>query len=491
MGTTGRRILVIDDEEDVRGYVADVLRGISFSVVEADSLAEARAALALEKFDVVVSDIHLGDGDGLELLPHIAAIAPATRVIVCSGSATIDHAIRALKDGAWDFLAKPMNKDALGSAVKRAVEARRLEEENAILVYRLAEKVTALQDAALENARITVNLQRSQSMLVEQSVALEQTVWERTSELRSSNQELATANLRLEETRDQMVRAEKMASVGTIAAGVAHEINNPIGFINSNLQTLRGYIADLKPLIEDYRRIAPPDPAIDARVRKMDLDFVLSDLEILVRESEDGVKRVVKIVKDLKTFSHSDRSAPEEANLNECIESAVNLSRNETKYVADVTTELGELPKVRSWPGQITQVLVNLIVNAAHAVQGGDGSDRRGRIAVRSRAVEGGVVLEIADDGCGIPREIASRIFDPFFTTKEPGRGTGLGLSLSYEIVERHHGEIAFDSEIGKGTTFRIHLPLAGPDAVVAPHLSRAMDSRKRESVNSDAFTRV
>ena len=454
MPSLSRKVLVLEDEDDVRGYEAAVLRTAGYLVEEAGTIAEAKTALSRQRFDVLISDIGLPDGDGLEMLSHIAAVAPSTRVVICSASTTWDNAVRALHAGAYDFLPKPVNKDAMCSAVKRAVEARRLEEENAILVCRL----------------------------VEQSSLLEQKVDERTAELRASNVSLAQANRTLEETRDQMVRAEKMASIGCIAAGVAHEINNPIGFINSNLQTLRGYVGELKPLIEDYRRIAPPDPAVEARAKKMDLDFVLGDLETLVRESEDGVKRVVKIVKDLKTFSHSDSSAPESANLNSCIESAVNLSRNETKYCSDVALELGEVSGVRCWPGQITQVLVNLIVNAAHAIKGDGETKKHGAITVRSRTDGLFAIIEVADDGCGIPPEIASRIFDPFFTTKEPGRGTGLGLSLSYEIVERHRGEIRFHSEVGHGTTFEVRVPIAGPDAAV---VSNPALSQNREVMNS------
>jgi two-component system NtrC family sensor kinase len=163
----------------------------------------------------------------------------------------------------------------------------------------------------------------------------------------------------------------------------------------------------------------------------------------------------------------------------------VNLSRNETKYCADVTMELATLPMARCWPGQITQVLVNLIVNAAHAIKGDGEGDRHGAITVRSRIDGGFAILEVADDGCGIPQEIASRVFDPFFTTKEPGRGTGLGLSLSYEIVERHRGEIHFESTVGRGTTFQVRVPIAGPGAEVAIHPARPRSSQNRELLNS------
>ena len=422
------RILVVDDSEDVRGLVTAVLQADGHQIDEVASIAEAEAWLDANAPDAIVADIDLPDGDGMSLIPSASAKHPATRVVVITGDVTYESAVRALHTGAYDFIPKPISREDLRRAVGRAVESRVLESENRELVARLAS---------------------SHAML-------ERRVTERTAELRLANERLAQANRRLEETRDQMVRAEKMASIGCIAAGVAHEINNPIGFINSNLQTLKGYVADLKPLVEQLRaRCAPNDPLQDS-MRRVDLDFVMQDIETLVRESEDGVRRVVKIVKDLKTYSRSDDGKAEETNLQECIEAALSLSRNETKYVADIVTELQQLPKVKCWPVQITQVLVNLIVNAAQAIEG------HGTIWVRSRTEGEIVAIEVADSGCGIQPENLRRIFDPFFTTKDPGKGTGLGLSLSWEIVERHGGEIHVASEPGRGTTFTVRLPVRG-----------------------------
>ena len=442
------RILVVDDSEDVRRFVRAVLESDGHDVIEAELVQEARDVLLRESPDAVVVDIDLPDGDGISLIPFVGASRPVTRVVVVTGHTSYDQALRALHAGAYDFIPKPVAKDDLSSAVRRAVEARALEAQNEELMKCLA--------------GANAELERTQATLLEYNCSLERRVFERTAELRGANERLAAANRRLEETRDQMVRAEKMASIGCIAAGVAHEINNPIGFINSNLQTLKGYLGDIRPLVDELRTRCAPDDPIQERIAKVDLDYVLGDIHTLVHESEDGVRRVVKIVKDLKTYSRSDNGAPEEADLQSCIESALSLSRNETKYVADIVTDLAPLPRVRCFPVQVTQVLVNLVVNAAHAIEG------HGTITVRTRQEGDSVLLQVADTGCGISPENVKRIFDPFFTTKDPGKGTGLGLSLSYEIVERHNGEITVDSAPGQGSTFTVRLPIQGADAVAA-----------------------
>ena len=188
------------------------------------------------------------------------------------------------------------------------------------------------------------------------------------------------------------------------------------------------------------------------------LAFLLDDLPTLIRESLEGTERVRKIVADLKVFSHPTEKQMVHADLNECLKSTLNIVHNELKYKARVITDFGSVPEVRCRPGEINQVFMNLLVNACHAIE------RQGEIRVSTRTEEGAVVVSIADTGCGIPEEIRGRIFDPFFTTKPVGKGTGLGLTLSYDIVRKHGGTLTFESEVGKGTTFRIRLPVAGEE---------------------------
>lgn len=275
---------------------------------------------------------------------------------------------------------------------------------------------------------------------------------------------------KLEEAHNQLLQAEKLASIGQLAAGVAHEINNPIGFVNSNLATLRGYIDSFLDLLAVYEQAEPALAqneqalnAIAATKKKIELDYLKEDVISLLSESAEGIKRVRQIVKDLKDFSHVGESDWQWADLHKGIDSTLNIVSNEIKYKADVVLEYGSLPQVECLPSQLNQVFMNLLVNAAHAM-----GEKRGTITVRTMAVADTVRLEFSDTGSGISPENLKRIFDPFFTTKAVGDGTGLGLSLTYSIVGKHHGKIEVDSEIGKGTTFRLLLPIAQPQQSAA-----------------------
>ncbi len=262
--------------------------------------------------------------------------------------------------------------------------------------------------------------------------------------------ELASKVHELQETQSQLLQSEKMAAIGQLAAGVAHEINNPIGFVNSNLGTLKNYTGQLVDLAERSRK----GEASEADFVAADFDYLKTDIDDLLRESRDGLERVKKIVADLKDFSHVDESEWQEADLNAGIESTLNVVWNELKYKAEVVRESGDLPKVPCVAAQINQVVMNLLVNAAHAIE------QRGTITVRTGCDATQAWIEVSDTGRGIAPAAMQRIFEPFYTTKPVGKGTGLGLSLSYDIVKKHGGRIDFSSEVGVGTTFRPSLPL-------------------------------
>ena len=279
--------------------------------------------------------------------------------------------------------------------------------------------------------------------------------------------ELTALNEQLSMAQAQLLQSEKLASIGQLAAGVAHEINNPISFVFSNFGTLQTYVASLLRVLARYEAaeplIADADVArgiADLR-EQVDLAFLQEDILALMAESRDGIERVRKIVQDLKDFSRVDAHQQWQwADLHQGIDSTLNIVNNEVKYKADVVKEYGTIPEVECLPSQINQVIMNIVVNGAQAIEG-----RRGRITIRTGASGGNVWIEIADNGCGIPQAIQSRIFDPFFTTKPIGTGTGLGLSLSYGIIQKHRGRIDMQSEEGVGTTFRIELPIRQPDA--------------------------
>lgn len=308
---------------------------------------------------------------------------------------------------------------------------------------------------------------RRTAELARANAALEQDVQRRETseaELRRRNTELQQVNQRLQQAQEQLLQSERMASIGQLAAGVAHEINNPIGFVQSNLSTLERYLHDLGAVITALdaatAQLPAEHPAALAVARAKqdnDFDFVQEDLPLLLQQSREGIDRVRKIVADLKDFSRVDTGQEwEAADLRRGIESTLNIVNNEIKYRADVRMEIGELPAVECLPSQINQVFLNLLVNAAHAIPDG----RRGTITLRGGQDGGHVWIEVEDDGAGIDAAHLSRIFDPFFTTKAVGKGTGLGLSLSYGIVQRHSGRIEVDSVPGRGSTFRVILPI-------------------------------
>jgi len=268
----------------------------------------------------------------------------------------------------------------------------------------------------------------------------------------------------------QLFQSEKMASIGQLAAGVAHEINNPVGFVNSNLHTLGGYQHEIKELIVRYqevladikthfngdndRSILQKISAIEGFETDMDLDFILEDCPQLIGESQEGTDRIKKIVIDLKDFAHPGGQDLQMVNINKCIESTLNIVWNELKYNAEVIKDLGQIPDIEGYPQQLNQVFMNLLVNAAQALQ------EKGEIKIQTRQVDGNVEIIISDTGCGIPDEDLKKIFDPFFTTKPVGKGTGLGLNVSYNIIKKHNGTIAAASEVGQGTAFTIALPV-------------------------------
>lgn len=277
-------------------------------------------------------------------------------------------------------------------------------------------------------------------------------------EVRSS--ELENAYSELKATQAQILQREKMASIGQLAAGVAHEINNPMGFITSNLGTLDKYIHKFTDYIDAQTQALASfeSEEVTARLKdirkKLKLDYVLEDIGKLIEESQEGADRVKKIVQNLKTFSRVDQAEYKPADINECIESTLNIVWNELKYKTTVEKEYGELPLIKCYPQQLNQVFMNLLVNGAQAIE------KQGTIRIKTWTGDGSVNILISDTGSGIPEDKLSKIFDPFFTTKPVGQGTGLGLSIAYDIIKKHKGEISVESEVGKGTIFNIKIPV-------------------------------
>ncbi len=287
---------------------------------------------------------------------------------------------------------------------------------------------------------------------------LENMVRQRTNELESSHEALKEAYLELQNTQEQLVQTEKMASLGQLVAGIAHEIKNPLNFIYGNTGFLLEYTRKLQALLEAYDSL----PSLSTEDRKgigklkekLNYGFIREDLPTLIDNFTEGASRINNIVSDLRTFSRMDSDTISEIDVHASIEISLNLLRNQYKDRVEIHREYGDLPKIQGYSGKLSQVFMNLLTNAFHAIDG------KGDVWIRTRADGDAVQVEVQDNGKGIPRENLKRIFEPFFTTKAVGQGTGLGLSISYGIIEQHHGRIFVANAASGGTIFTVRLPI-------------------------------
>ncbi len=410
-----------------------------YSAFQGQEALEAvhRAKQDAHPFAVAFVDVRMPPGwDGVETSARLWEVDPELQVVICT----------AYSDYAWSDMLKQLGHT-----------------DRLLILKKPFDNVEVSQLAVALTAKWMLARQASRRM-----EELEECVRERTRELQQQKEELANALARLQEAHAQLVQSDKMASIGQLAAGVAHEINNPIGFISNNLNSLARYIADLTRILQAEDELlatcltGPPEvQAVAAKLRNLraaaDIAYLLSDGNALIKESIEGTQRVRQIVADLRDFSHIDTPDVNEEDINRLLDKTINVCWNELKYKAEVVREYGDLPPVRCYGGKLAQVFLNLLVNAAQAIE------EHGTITVRTGRDRDQVWVEVADTGCGIPPENLRRIFEPFFTTKEVGKGTGMGLHLAYKIVEAHRGRILVESELGRGSTFRVELPISGP----------------------------
>jgi signal transduction histidine kinase len=402
-------ILIVDDEQMVLEVQQRNLEEHGYRCFTAKNAAAALRILANQPIDLVLVDIRLPGRSGLELLKELKADYPDLAIIMATGTDDYQVALQCLALGADDYLIKPFNALRVLISVRNA----------------LGKQALSLANQAYQQE-------------------LEKTLFEKTEKIKAS--------------QTLLIQQEKLAAIGQLAAGVAHEINNPLGFITSNLSTLRKYAERLTEYLACVDEIIPALPKalqekLKANNRRFKLDALLEDLPELVADSLEGTDRIKKIVQGLKCFSRTDSETPAPVDINECLESAITIVWNEIKYNAKLERELGDLPPVHGYMQQLAQVFMNLLVNASHAITG------QGVIRINSRLAGERVEISITDNGCGIPEANLVKIFDPFFTTKEPGKGTGLGMSIVREIIDKHGGTIAVTSGIGHGTEFVISLP--------------------------------
>ena len=317
-----------------------------------------------------------------------------------------------------------------------------------------------------------VTVERNQTEHIE---ALNFELNQQSGKLEEQNRALAAALRELKKTQAHIIQSEKLASIGQLAAGVAHEINNPTGFVSSNLETLEQYQTAIAQMIDAYRSLIDfvrdadmPAPlrteitqhiqGIDELEQRLDLAYIQEDLVDLLGECREGMERIKKTVLDLKDFAHPGQEQRTATDINACIESTLNIVNNELKYKANIHKTYADLPEIICYPRQLNQVFMNILVNAGQAI------DKDGEIRIQTDCCNGEVLITFADNGCGIAPEHLGKIFDPFYTTKAVGQGTGLGMHLAYNIIKKHAGTIEVDSRPGKGTIFTIHLPLVTED---------------------------
>jgi two-component system NtrC family sensor kinase len=457
---SNRRILLIDDTPSIH---VDFRKSLTPALVQTLELDQMEAALfgaavkaapalfelnsayggqegldklkeALQQnrpYALAFVDMRMPEGwDGAKTIEHLWREDPRLQVVVCT----------AYSDYSWDELLERLQAHDRLLILKKPFDNIEVQQ----MANTLLTKWTMTERAYVQMSHLEYLVDRRTTQFKQASEALQREIDER------------------KQLESQLVQSEKLASLGQLAAGVAHEINNPIGFISSNLGTLDGYFKQLQEMLDAYR-VAEEEMGSSELVNRLcalreriELEFLRDDIPLLIKESKDGISRVGQIVKDLKNFSRVDANQQWQwANLQQGIESTLNIVANELKYKADVVKDYQDLPEIECLPSQINQVIMNLIVNATQAI-----GPERGTLTLRTGIAGETVWIEVADTGAGIAPDSLQKIFDPFFTTKPVGQGTGLGLSLSYGIVKKHRGDISVVSEVGVGSTFRIELPV-------------------------------
>jgi two-component system NtrC family sensor kinase len=416
------RILLIEDnpgDAELLEVMLARVTGAQFAVECANRLAAGIERLTRGGIDVVLLDLSLPDSQGLETFRTVKAQAPNVPVVVLSGTTDEAIAVKAVQESAQDYLVKgEVTSQLLARGLRYALERKQAE---------LAQQRAA---AAEHDARV----------------------------------ELQKAHEELKRTQSQLVQSAKLASLGQLVAGVAHEINNPLAFVGNNMAVLERDLQALRELIGLYQKadelIARHEPElhgeIQASAEMIDLPYTLDNLGGLVRRSRDGLKRIQQIVQDLRGFARSSEAGDLQkgVDMNDSIASTLNILRGQANdQKVNLILEPGPVPPVHCYPAKINQVILNLVANALDACPPG------GTVTVRTCAAPEGLAIHITDTGTGIDPAIRDKIFDPFFTTKPLGRGTGLGLAISHGIVKDHGGRIDVESMPGKGSCFTIHLP--------------------------------
>lgn len=407
---TNNKILVVDDASLIRKFLTRQLSAAGYEVSAAGDGIEGYETAKSVAPALIISDLMMPGGDGMQFLQKVRADEGMKDIsfILLTSQESLQTKIDLLTVGADDYLSKSTDAGELLARVKT-------------------------------NMRVS-NLNR---------------------EVREKNRELEESYDKLKKAQAHMLQHEKMASVGQLAAGVAHEINNPTGFVLSNLTTLQKFVGRtvrfLQMQSDTIKRLSGDAWAdMEAEKKSVKLDYIIDDMDSLIAESIDGANRVKDIVLNLTGFAHVSTGRRTMSNINTELDSAIKMALHtlEYKYNAEIIKEFGDIPETMANHGELNQVYMNIMINAACALEGG------GMVTVRTWHENSDIFVSVADTGCGIPDNIKDKLFDPFFTTKDIGKGTGLGLSVSYDIVARHNGEITVESAVGGGAVFTVRIPV-------------------------------
>jgi two-component system NtrC family sensor kinase len=418
-------ILIAEDNYVSRLLVKKTVKKIGHTVMEAENGLQAWQLFSEHSPELIISDWQMPEMDGLELCRRIRASSKKTYtyIILLTAKDQTTDLVEVFEAGADDYMSKPFKPEELKSRIKTG------------------ERIVALES----------QYNRIQEELIQKNKTLDHAL-----------KDLKTSQARI-------LQSEKLASIGQLAAGVAHEINNPIGFISSNLDALSDYLKNIESLLGQYKKLSNAlktgkqehlNQAVTKQIqtiadyeKEIEIDYIMEDIPDLLNDCKDGTGRVGRIVGDLKNFAHPGNDKQMLVDINKGLESTLNVVYNEIKYKADVIKEFGDIPLVEGYPQKINQVFMNILINAAQAIE------KKGEIRIQTKKENHNAVVIISDTGCGIKKEDIPRIFDPFFTTKEIGKGTGLGMHIAHNIIKEHNGKIEVDSRIGKGTTVTITLP--------------------------------
>lgn len=460
-------ILIVDDNQNNLQVLFDFLKKSGYKVLVARNGQSAINKVEYSAPDLILLDVIMPVMDGFETCQRLKEKEGTKEipVIFMTALADAENKVKGFNAGAVDYITKPFQYEEVLARVKTHLSitklTKKLQGQNELLQYEIGEREKLASELERRVQERTIELTSANEKL-------EQEIKERT----LGEEILQRSLLQLQQAQAQLIQSEKMSALGQLVAGVAHEINNPVNFIYGNISHIRNYIEDLLNIVNIYQEIYP-DAAkkITEQAEKIDIEFLMEDLPKILNSMQIGTDRIREIVLSLRRFSRQDDLVMKRTNIHEGIDSTLLILHSRLKFKPDrpaievIKDYDSNLPEVQCYSGELNQVFMNVIANAIDALEESSSSrvsDTIPTIRISTKAIDGKrVSVRIADNGSGMPEEVRRRIFDPFFTTKPPGKGTGIGLSITWQIVtEKHGGNLRCSSAAGEGTEFAIEIPI-------------------------------